>query len=410
MLKKPNLLVLGASGGVANAFLHHLTNCRNLFNKLILLDKNKKVLSDSYINHKLLDYLFIHKKIELPQKEEEYLNLLKKYKIDLVLDITDMESLNIIDSTNRAGISYVNTAMNSDNKTVSELIFEIYPKKEILNRAPHILCAGMNPGAVNAWVRYGIEKFGVPANIIHFEYDTSKTIKKWHPTITWSIHEFLVENVRDPSGVSLGRCNVKKLYPNALERRENMRDILKPIMPLKDYPTGFTVLHEENLTVSYKYNIPSKFIYAINQQTMRNLINLYEKTKKVSKRHLKLCDNRNEILEGSDSIGVMLEYPDKKVYFFNTMPNNTAIGTSGTYTQVTIGIFAALFALMFDKIKPGINFVEDLYGTYLYSFLFDNMRIQEFVFKKKGKNLILEHYDPMVKIKRNKHFDHLYII
>jgi len=267
----------------------------------------------------------------------------------------------------------------------------------------------MNPGNVNMWVRYGIEKFGVPKQLIHFEYDTSKVAKKWHPMMTWSVHEFFVEIVRDPSGISLGRGKVKKLFPNALENRENMKYILKPIMPLKDYPEGFTVLHEENLTISYKYDVPSKFIYAINPQTMRNLINLYEKTKAISKSSLEMCDNRNELLDGADNIGVILEYPDKRVYFFNTIPNIATIGTSGTYTQVAIGVFAALFTLMFDKIKPGVYFTEDLYGTYFYSFLFDNMRIQEFIFKKKHKKLSLMHYDPMVKIKRNKHFNHLYI-
>ena len=72
---KPNLLVLGASGGVANAFLHSLVHHRSLFNKLILVDKNKKVLSDPYINHKELRYTFVKKEIKLPDKEKEYLNL-----------------------------------------------------------------------------------------------------------------------------------------------------------------------------------------------------------------------------------------------------------------------------------------------------------------------------------------------
>lgn len=195
-MKKINLLVIGASGGVANAFLHHLSDYRSLFNKIILLDKNNKVLKDKFIDHKILNYKFIHKKIQLPKKEKEYLNLLKKENINIVLDITDMNSIEILEATNKAGVSYVNTSMNDDYKTVSELVFEVYPRKEWLNNAPHILCTGMNPGAVNMWVRYGIEKFGVPEEIIHFEYDTSKIAKGWHSMITWCVHEFLVESVR----------------------------------------------------------------------------------------------------------------------------------------------------------------------------------------------------------------------
>src|SRR3989344_2001358 len=100
-MKKINLLVIGASGGVANAFLHHLSDYRSLFNKLVLLDKNNKVLKDKFIDHKILNYKFIHKRIELPKKEKEYLNILKKEKINIVLDITDMNSIEILEATNR---------------------------------------------------------------------------------------------------------------------------------------------------------------------------------------------------------------------------------------------------------------------------------------------------------------------
>ena len=407
---RPNLLVLGASGGVANAFLHHLNNYRRLFNKVFLLDKNNKVLRDSFIDHKILDYKFIHKKIMLPQRKGEYLSMLKRFKIDIVLDITDMDSLEIIDATNKAGVSYINTAMNDEKKTVSELIFDIYPRKKDIRKAPHILCTGMNPGIVNMWVRYGIEKFGLPKQLIHFEFDTSKIAKKWHPMMTWSIHEFIAESVRDPSGIALGRGIVKQVFPNALENRENMKWILKPIMKLEKYPHGLTVLHEENLSISYKYDIPSKFIYAINPTTMSNLIGVYEKKGIVTEKDLELGDNTREILDGSDSIGVILDYPEKKVYYFNTIPNVAVIGTNATYTQVVIGIFAALFTLLFNKLNPGVYFVEDLYDTYFMHFMFDNMRVQEFVFKKEKGHLKFLSYNPKVNPRRNRRLEHLYII
>jgi homospermidine synthase len=411
MLNKPNLLVLGASGGVANAFLHHLTAYRKLFGKLILLDKRDKLLKDQFVDHQFLDYKFILEKIELPRKEKRYLNILKKYKINIVLDITDENSTEILDATNKTGISYVNTSMNNYKKTVKELISDIFERRDSFKNASHILCTGMNPGVVNMWVRYGIEKFGVPKEVVHFEYDTSKTIKKWYPSITWSAHEFLVESINDPTGIVLGRGNVKDLLPNALKNRESMKPILKPILNLKEYPYGMTVLHEENLSVGYKYNIPSKFIYSITPETIKSLVSLYNKKKKVFTRNLKFADNTTEPLEGSDNIGVMLEYPEKRVYYFNSIPNTSIIGTNATYTQVIVGVFAALFVLMFNNLKPGVYFVEDLYDTYYKYFLFDNMRVQQIVFKKMpNQKLKLLSYDPMVKIKRNDHFKHFYII
>jgi homospermidine synthase len=407
---KLNLLVIGASGGVANAFLHHLSDYRNLFNKVVLLDRDNKVLEDTFIDHELLNYTFIHKDIVLPEKEKEYLGLLSENKIDVVLDITDMNSLEIIAATNKAGISYINTAMNDDKKTVSELLREIYPKKNKINKAPHILCTGMNPGNVNMWVRYGIEKFGIPKGLTHFEYDTSKVAKKWHPMMTWSIHEFLIEAVRDPSGIVLGKNKVKKLLPNALENRKSMERILKPIMKLNTYPQGLTVLHEENLSIGFKYNIPSKFIYAVNPKTMDVLTKIYERKGNVTKNDLELGDNTNEILDGADSIGVILDYHDKQVYYFNTISNVAVIGTNATYTQVIVGIFAAIFTLLFDKLKPAVYFVEDLYDTHYRYFMFDNMRIQEFVFSKHKNSLKLNKYHPMIKVHRKNRFEHLYII
>jgi len=115
-------------------------------------------------------------------------------------------------------------------------------------------------------------------------------------------------------------------------------------------------------------------------------------------------------LDGADNIGVLLIYSDKKVYYFNSASNMAAIGTNGTYTQVIIGIFSALFTLMFDKLKPATYFVEDLYDTHYKHFMFDNMRVEEFVFKKNKDHLKLLNYNPMIKLKRDKKFKHLYVI
>lgn len=367
------------------------------------------MLSDQFIEHRLLSYKFIHKKIELRERETEYLNILKKHKIDIVLDLTNEESIPILESTNKAGISYLNTAMNNEVKNVDELIYDIFSRKKEINKAAHILCTGMNPGIVNMWVRHGIEKFSKPKEIIHFEYDTSKAAKEWCPLMTWSVHEYLIETVRSPGGIAYGNRRIKQLLPNALKNRINMASILSPIIKLNEYPRGFEVLHEENVTLSKKYDIPSRFIYAVNMKTMEYLAKLYSQKKDISEKDLILGDNTSKILEGADSIGVLLEYEDKKVYYFNSVPNIAVIGTSATYSQVVTGIFSALFVLIFDKLNKEIHFVEDLYDTHFKYYMFDNMRVQEFVFKKENKKLKLVSYNPYVRLKRNNHFEHLYI-
>lgn len=406
--KKINLLLLGASGGVSNAFLHHLTQYRHLFDNLILLDKSSAVLNDPYINYEQLKYHFIHHNLELPQEEAHYRALLKKYNIDIVLDLTDSPTIPLLEITNKAGCSYINTALNDESLTVTKLVQNIYPRKHKLNKAPHILCSGMNPGVVNMWVRYGIEKFGTPNQVVHFEYDTSTPSDKWASMMTWSLKEFVVEAVRDPSGIALGRDNVKELLPNALMNRVDMQELLSPIMKLESYPKGMQVLHEENVTIAQKYNIPSQFIYAVNTKTMDHLTKVYLKKHDVEESDLLLGDNTDIPLDGSDSIGVILDYKDKLVYYFNPAPNISAIGTNGTYTQVIVGVYAALFTLMFGNVKRKTYFVEDLYDTLFKHFMFDNMRVSEYVFSK-GISLSLKHFTPSVKLRTHKKLNHLYL-
>lgn len=401
---KPNLLVLGASGGLANAFLHHFVHHRDLFNKLVLLDKNKKIIKNPYLAHRSLKYTFIHQELKLPEEKSKYLAILKKYKITIVLDLTDSRSIPLLEASNVAGVDYINTAINDEDKTNSELMQEIFSNRKDWNKARNILCAGMNPGNVNMWVRHGIEKFGVPEEIIHFEYDTSMS-RKAKALVTWSIHEFLVEDIRDPGGICLGRDKVKLLYPNALAHQVDMKPILKPILNLETYPKGCLVLHEENVSIGHKYDIPSKFIYALHPKTMEELSKIYREGKNIHKKDLQFGDNQTTCLDGSDNIGVLLKYKNQKVYYFNSIANTSVIGTNATYTQVCVGVFAALFVILFDQLKKGTYFVEDLYHTHYKYYLFDNLRVQEFIFNKDK----LQKYTPEVKLQHKKGLGHLYI-
>ncbi len=401
---KPNLLILGASGGLANAVLHSLVHHRPLFNKLVLLDKNKKILQNPYLDHQNLKYTFLHKELR-PERKKEYHHLLKKYKINLVIDLTDALTIPLIKASNEAGIDYINTSINDDDKTGPELISEIFAHRNAWKKSRQILCSGMNPGNVNMWVRHGIEKHGVPQEIIHFEYDTSMS-RKWKAMVTWSIHEFLEEDIRDPGGLVLGRGKIKWLYPNALLHQIDMKPILSPILELEKYPKGCLVLHEENITIGHRYDIPSKFVYAIHPQTMQALLKMYRKEKKIPKKELQLADNLKIGLDGSDNIGVLLKYKNKKVYYFNSISNTSVVGTNATYTQVAVGVFAALFTLMFDKnLKNGTYFVEDLYDTHYKHYMFDNLRVQEFVFN--GNKL--KKYAPEIKLSHKNGLKYVYI-
>ena len=71
-------------------------------------------------------------------------------------------------------------------------------------------------------------------------------------------------------------------------------------------PTEHWSLHEENLTIARKYDVPSKFLYAIHMKTMDALSKIYRKEKDVNQQQLDAADNLTNILDGSENIGVLL--------------------------------------------------------------------------------------------------------
>ncbi|HOI45145.1 MAG TPA: saccharopine dehydrogenase C-terminal domain-containing protein [Candidatus Aminicenantes bacterium] len=391
--KKPNLLILGASGGVGTSLLIYLAEHRDVFDQLILLDKGEEVLSNEYLDHERLDYLFLNQTLRLPQAEDEYHRLLKDKHVDIVLDVTDDETLPLFHATDRAGVNYVNTSINGPKKT-HEQILELWDQRDQFNNGVHILGTGMNPGIVNMWARHGIEKFGLPLKITIFEYDSSQTAACDHPMVTWSVKQFLEEVSGEPSIVMAGRDQPREYHPNAIENRINMKPILSPILPLEEYPEGFIVPHEEVVSLSQKYDLPVKFVYAINIRTMRALIDAYRRTGRLFLEDILLGDNTELTLKGADNIGVLLEYPDKRVYYFNSIANSAITGTNATYTQVVTGVIAALLTLAADRLERGAYFVEDLYDSSFKSHIFDKMQVQEFIFEKQDKGLCLSSHDP----------------
>ncbi|OHE79893.1 MAG: hypothetical protein A2107_13955, partial [Verrucomicrobia bacterium GWF2_62_7] len=313
---QPNLLILGASGVVARAFLRRLGGWRAHFGRVVLLDKNERVLADRFLEHQRLDYDFVRRRLRFPQDAAYYRQLLRRYQIDIALDVTDMDTLPILEATDAAGVSYVCTALNDGKRSVTELVSLLDATRARKRRAPHILCSGMNPGVVNIWVWHGVRHYGVPREIVHFEYDTSKPANGWRPTLTWSRRQYLTEVAWDPTGkVVDGKAVV--LRTNALQNREPMHALLRPVMPLDSYPHGWLVLHEENLTLGQRLGVSSKFIYAIDQRTMAHLTRRWRQRGTLHVSDLEIGDNTVAPLDGTDTVGVCLEYDRRRVYYLS---------------------------------------------------------------------------------------------
>ena len=394
--RPPNLLILGASGSVARALLRRLGGRRDQFGRVILLDKRDHVLDDRYLEHQRLDYEFVRRRITLPRQQAYFRRLLRRYAVDIVLDVTDMDTLPILAAADLAGVSYIGTSLNENRRGAQALVDALHPTREKPRRAPHILCSGMNPGVVNIWVWHGVRRYGKPRAIIHFEYDTSTAADGWRPIVTWSRKEFLSELAWDPTGMVVDGRPVL-FRTRAIQHRHSMRDILKPVLPLAAYPSGFLVLHEENLTLGQMLGVSSKFLYAVHPKTMTYLERRWRRRGSLHVSDLRVGDNTTMPLDGEDTIGVCLEYPRRRVYYLHSLANSAVMGANATCTQVAVGVYAALFTMLGEKLAPRIYFVSDLYDTVYPQVLFANMRVEHFVFAKRRRTLTLRHHEPALR-------------
>jgi hypothetical protein len=379
--RKPNLLLLGATGSIANAVLLKLPKYRDMFGKLVLLSGTGDIRKSRTIDHKRLRYVPVRKMLNIPRRKKEFMDILKRYGIDIVLDLTTMDTMPVLRATDEFGASYINTSMNIENSASYPLVFKLFEKRGFENNA-HIICTGMNPGVVDMWTRMGIEEHGVPDSVVFFEYDSSVIASGWRPMITWSRKAFIEEVSIERSAVMLGGDRVRLSKGNALMNRADLSGMMGRMMGVGRYPRGFVVPHEECASIAIAYGIPAQFIYAINQDTMDALVDIYKRKGKIEKDDLVLGDNIKHPLEGEDSIGVMLDYWDKQVYYFNSTRNRDQKGTNATCAQVAVGVLAALNTVAKRRLSHGIHFVFELHGTGYGRFVAETMKIRKHIFRK----------------------------
>jgi hypothetical protein len=378
------VLIIGACGGVGRAFLRTLLGERGRLGKLVLVDKQEPWADDGSVSFRELKGEFIKASVDVDKGREDYLRLLKTCRIDIVIDLSVNETRAMLAVADRAGVSYINTGVaNRPGENFSEVVLDLVKRKASSWNAPHILCSGMNPGVVNMWVRRGIEKSGVPKNIVHFEYDTGQSVDGEVPIIAWSRETLVDEIVNDPAGYVEGRNKIRFIRPNPLKNRVSMEEVLRPIMNLPAYPRGFLLLHEENITLGQEYDVPSRFLFSLKTETMDYLEEVYDKKKEVPLDTLTLGDNRNVLLKGEATVGVCLEYEDTREYFFNTTAQGAVPGVSGSCRQVAAGLHAALWTVMEDPLAQRVYFVEDLLGTTCERLMMANLPVQQVVVSKK---------------------------
>ena len=383
MSAKKNILIIGVCGGVGRAFLRTLLKGRARLGELVLVDRQDPGVDGEAFSFQELNGAFLKASIDVDKHAEDYVRLLKTRGIDIVIDLSVNETRAMLAASDRAGVSYINTGIaNRPGENFSEVVLDMVARKAISWKAPHILCSGMNPGVVNMWVSRAVETHGVPENIVHFEYDTGEPVDGGTPIIAWSRETLLDEIVNDPAGYVEGRNKIRWVQPNPLKNRVSMEGVLRPIMDLRSYPRGFLLLHEENITLGQKYDVPSRFLFSLKTETMDYLEEIYDRNKKVPLDALALGDNGKIPLKGEATVGVCLQYENRREYFFNTMPQGSVPGVSGSCRQVAAGLHAALWTVVEEPLEKRVHFVEDLMGTACERLMLHNLPMQHVAIRK----------------------------
>jgi hypothetical protein len=378
-----NILILGACGGVGRALLRTIFKERGRLGKLVLVDNQDQAFDDLYPPQQKPDYGFFKATIDVDKGQDDYLALLTTQRIDAVIDLSVNETRAMLTATDRAGVSYINTGVaNRPGENFSEVVLDLVHRKTASWKALHILCSGMNPGVVNMWVRRAIAESGMPKDIVHFEVDTGEPLDSGTPVIAWSRETLLDEIVNDPAGVVEGRNKIRLIPPNPLKNRVSMEEVLQPIMNLPVYPRGFLLLHEENITLGHNYDVPSRFLFSLKTETMDYLEAVYDSTKQIPLDTLALGDNRKIRLKGEATVGVCLEYENRREYFFNTTGQGSVPGVSGSCVQVAAGLHAALWTVVEEPLEKRVYFVEDLMGTTCERLMLKNLPMQHVTIPK----------------------------
>ena len=368
--------------------LQLLPKYRNKFSSLVLLDKSDSVLRDEYIDHKALDYEFVHQEFHDDTIGAIIKGFSEKYKKAIVLDMTDCPTMPIVSAADAVGFNYINCALNvPEGKSLITFVEDMKEFSRSFNKGVHILSTGMNPGIVNHLIKRGVVEYGIPNEIIEMEYESAKPkVDPKKPFITWSKVQFLNEAVRWDSG----HCNSKGVYveteKNAINTLVDTRQYLEPIKKLKEYPMGMTVAHDEIIAMCRLLEVPGKFVYAIHPESFNRLLKIVGPNREVHEKDILFEDNIAVPLEGSDFISVWLMYDSKNVCYYVDVEHESVKGTNATLLMVAIGAIATLIDSVDNPIKyKGVYSVLDLNTDDLLKIVSSYMEIKKLEVTKAKK-------------------------
>lgn len=373
------VLIIGA-GGVGNVVAHKCAEVANTFSEIILASRTlsrcneiKERIKNKYGVSITTD------KVDAESKEE-LLSLLKKYKPDIVINVTlPYYDLNIMDACLKTGSSYLDTA-NYESKDVVEFNYKdqwAFHKNYEKEGLTAILGCGFDPGVSNAYCAYAQKHYFDKIDYIDILDCNAGNHGKVFATnfnLEINLREFMHngkywENgkwIETPPILNENCVHFTFDYPivgkyeSYLIFHEELESLVKNIKGLKrirfwmtfsnSYLMHFRVLH--NLGLTRIDEVEYKGIKIVPLQFLQHL----------------LPDPRTlgKNYTGKTVIGCIIEGEKggkrNRIYLYNVCDHAESYKeTGGTAIHYTTGVPAMVGALMFAKgkwKKPGVYNVE----------------------------------------------------
>ena len=285
--------------------------------------------------------------------------------IDLAPTLDKRECLAICD---KHGVSLVNATMVAYGKNVHGSARDFLSNRPAANRRPHIVAAGMNPGALNALAEEIILKNYRPEEIIYWEYDdtTPASGNFRGPSITWCPCESAQEIDEDKTFEVVKKGKIV-LHESALEcKPQSFRTCGAPLDRLRVPPAGDALLigHEECIYMGWRHDTACKFVYGFHPENM-TLIRKASGNLEVTL----LRQAKDQFLRGGDVVGVACRFDGHWRGAYCHLDNSPTIplDTNSTSMLVASGVAASISVLKNNHVPPGVHLTHEI-GNYAPEF------------------------------------------
>ncbi len=350
-------LVLGGGGTVGIALLYLL---KKIGWTACVVDPKKPAhytTHEKRLKETLLDW------VEEAYTFEQLDARLNTDSFDAVIDLApSLDKPAVLALCDRHGVSLVNATIAASGASVPAMARDFLNRRPALNSRPHIVAAGMNPGAVNAFAEEIIQASQEqPTEIIYWEYDDTTphhgSFNK--PSITWCPRESVQEIDDDPAFEVLKKDKILLLATPLQYEAQDYRSCGAPLDQLRVPSDGEALLigHEECVFMGWRHDTACKFIYGFHPENMA----LMRKARGNLKFNL-LRQAKDAPLRGGDVVGVSCRFNGlwRGAYCHLDNTSATPLDSNATSILVASGIAAGMILLKNNQVAPGVHLTHEL--------------------------------------------------